>query len=104
MHRWFRALALLGLCPSVALAHDWYPVSCCSDKDCRALLEESGETVRESAEAGRSGTAAPLRGASPNCLPTGGFMSASPRPRRSYVSVPLLEDLEPRSPDRSALE
>jgi hypothetical protein len=41
---------LLGLCPSVALAHDWYPVSCCSDKDCRALIEESGETVRESAE------------------------------------------------------
>ena len=50
MGRWFRALALLGLCPSVALAHDWYPVSCCSDKDCRALIEESGETVRESAE------------------------------------------------------
>jgi hypothetical protein len=50
MRRWFRALALLGLCPSVALAHDWYPVSCCSDKDCRALIEESGETVRESAE------------------------------------------------------
>ena len=50
MRRWFRALALLGLCPSVALAHDWYPVSCCSDKDCRPLIEESGETVRESAE------------------------------------------------------
>jgi hypothetical protein len=50
MRRWLRALALLGLCPSVALAHDWYPVSCCSDKDCRALIEESGETVRESAE------------------------------------------------------
>ena len=50
MRRWFRALALLGLCPSVAFAHDWYPVSCCSDKDCRALIEESGETVRESAE------------------------------------------------------
>ena len=50
MRRCFRALALRGLCPSVALAHDWYPVSCCSDKDCRALIEESGETVRESAE------------------------------------------------------
>ena len=50
MSRWLLALALLGLCPSAALAHDWYPVPCCSDKDCRPLVEESGETVMESAE------------------------------------------------------
>jgi hypothetical protein len=50
MRRWFLGLAVVGLCPSVTLAHDWYPVSCCSDKDCRPLIEESGETVRESAE------------------------------------------------------
>lgn len=37
----------LALGASPALAHDWYPVSCCSDRDCRPLLEEGGETVTE---------------------------------------------------------
>ncbi len=45
---WSTALALLVLGSSPILAHSWYPVSCCSDKDCRALIEESGETVTES--------------------------------------------------------
>lgn len=42
------ALMLLGLSP--ASAHDWYPISCCSDRDCHPLSEESGETVTESPE------------------------------------------------------
>ncbi|SCZ14566.1 hypothetical protein SAMN02927923_04563 [Microvirga guangxiensis] len=42
-----RLIGLLLLGSSTALAHDWYPASCCSDKDCRALAEESGETVAE---------------------------------------------------------
>jgi hypothetical protein len=28
-------------------AHSWYPVWCCSEKDCRELSEEKGETVLE---------------------------------------------------------
>jgi hypothetical protein len=42
---------LLGTCP--ASAHDWYPPWCCSDKDCRALFEELGETVVEEADGWR---------------------------------------------------
>jgi len=34
----------------VACAHDWYPAWCCSDRECRALVEEKGETVLETAE------------------------------------------------------
>jgi hypothetical protein len=30
-----------------AVAHDWYPVWCCSDRDCRELVEDMGETVLE---------------------------------------------------------
>lgn len=30
-----------------ARAHEWYPISCCSDKDCRALDEAKGEWVKE---------------------------------------------------------
>jgi hypothetical protein len=45
---WSTALALLVLGSSPALAHSWYPASCCSDKDCRPLVEEKGETVTES--------------------------------------------------------
>jgi hypothetical protein len=45
-----RSLAILlvatGL-PQAVRAHDWYPAWCCNDKDCRALLEEKGETVLE---------------------------------------------------------
>ena len=47
------ALALLVLGSSPTLAHSWYPVSCCSDKDCRPLVEEEGETVTESGDGWR---------------------------------------------------
>ena len=36
---------LAGMLGSVA--HDWYPLWCCSDNDCRALSEEKGEMVVE---------------------------------------------------------
>lgn len=48
--RWLLAATLMALGSSTAIAHDWYPISCCSDKDCHALREESGETVTESPE------------------------------------------------------
>lgn len=41
-------LAAFGALGSTALAHDWYPVSCCSEKDCRPLAEARGESVLES--------------------------------------------------------
>lgn len=41
-------LASLALGFPTALAHDWYPIACCSSQDCRALIEENGETVMES--------------------------------------------------------
>ena len=44
------ALALLTVASFSALAHDWYPISCCSDKDCHALVEGNGETVTETVE------------------------------------------------------
>jgi hypothetical protein len=47
--RWSLALLPVLLKSSAALAHDGYPASCCSDRDCHALLEENGETVTESA-------------------------------------------------------
>jgi hypothetical protein len=47
---WSIASASLLLGPPDALAHDWYPLSCCSEKDCHALLEEKGEIVTETAE------------------------------------------------------
>jgi hypothetical protein len=40
-------LALPVAAASNAHAHDWYPLPCCSDKDCYALLEGRGETVAE---------------------------------------------------------
>jgi hypothetical protein len=40
-------LALVIAAASNAPAHEWYPLPCCSDKDCHALLEERGETVAE---------------------------------------------------------
>jgi hypothetical protein len=40
-------LALALAATSNALAHDWYPLPCCSDKDCYVLLAERGETVAE---------------------------------------------------------
>ena len=47
-----RSLVLVSLvfASSIALAHSWYPTSCCSDRDCRALIEEDGETVTEFAQ------------------------------------------------------
>jgi hypothetical protein len=47
------ALPLLVLGSSSALAHSWYPVSCCSERDCRPLLEEKGETVTEAQDGWR---------------------------------------------------
>lgn len=41
------------LAASAVMAHDWYPPWCCSDGDCRALLEEKGETVLEVPEGWR---------------------------------------------------
>jgi hypothetical protein len=50
--QWSRVLALTALVlgAPAALAHDWYPRACCSDRDCHALVEENGETVTETAE------------------------------------------------------
>jgi hypothetical protein len=48
--RWLLATTLATLSSSSTFAHDWYPISCCSDKDCHALNEESGQTVTESAD------------------------------------------------------
>jgi hypothetical protein len=44
---WSTALAVLVLGSSSVLAHSWYPVSCCSEQDCRPLAEDIGETVTE---------------------------------------------------------
>lgn len=44
------AAALAAVVAASAEAHDWYPAWCCSDEDCRALLEERGETVVEEAD------------------------------------------------------
>jgi hypothetical protein len=38
------------LAASGAMAHEWYPVWCCSDRDCRALSQERGETVLEASD------------------------------------------------------
>ncbi len=50
--QWSRALALAALVVGspTALAHDWYPSACCSDRDCHALAEDKGETVTETAQ------------------------------------------------------
>jgi hypothetical protein len=42
--------ASLALSPSLAIAHDWYPIACCSQRDCRQLDEDKGETVFETPE------------------------------------------------------
>jgi hypothetical protein len=47
---WSFALAALALGSSPTPAHDWYPLSCCSGRDCHVLAEEKGETVTESAQ------------------------------------------------------
>ena len=38
------------LAGSAVMAHDWYPPWCCSERDCRALSDEKGETVLEAPE------------------------------------------------------
>ncbi len=56
MERW-QAVALCTMATlfgsASAKAHDWYPLSCCSEKDCRALVEADGETVLETADGWR---------------------------------------------------
>jgi hypothetical protein len=42
---------LFGSAPSIA--HDWYPLDCCSNIDCHALVESKGETVTEVPEGWR---------------------------------------------------
>ncbi|MXQ13640.1 hypothetical protein [Microvirga makkahensis] len=49
-HRRISAAAAACLAGSQALAHDWYPAWCCSDRDCRALMAAGGETVNETAD------------------------------------------------------
>ena len=44
---WLFASILTVVGYANASAHDWYPISCCSDRDCHPLSEESGETVTE---------------------------------------------------------
>jgi hypothetical protein len=46
-------LGAVGLCTAPALAHSWYPAWCCSEHDCRELVEANGETVTETAEGWR---------------------------------------------------
>jgi hypothetical protein len=46
--QWPTAWALLIIETSTACAHSWYPATCCSNRDCRPLVEEMGETVTES--------------------------------------------------------
>jgi hypothetical protein len=43
------ALTLIGVPSLPSAAHDWYPTACCSEQDCRALVEAMGETVLDGA-------------------------------------------------------
>jgi hypothetical protein len=56
MARW-QAMSLCALATLLgsasAKAHEWYPLNCCSEKDCRALIEANGEIVSETAEGWR---------------------------------------------------
>lgn len=45
MIKYLLASGIVILGSSSVIAHSWYPASCCSDKDCHALIEENGETV-----------------------------------------------------------
>jgi hypothetical protein len=47
---WSLALPAFVLGYNQSCAHDWYPITCCSEKDCRPLTEAKGETVLESIE------------------------------------------------------
>ena len=50
-----RAMAALAawLLGPPATAHSWYPAWCCSDHDCRELMDAIGETVAETADGWR---------------------------------------------------
>lgn len=43
----FTAAIAGAVSTSEAVAHDWYPLWCCSNKDCRELSEDKGEFVTE---------------------------------------------------------
>jgi hypothetical protein len=45
--------AAASLLSAPAVSHSWYPAWCCSDKDCRELVEGNGETVSEIPEGWR---------------------------------------------------
>jgi hypothetical protein len=53
----WKASAIMAMAASLlgaqAMAHSWYPAWCCSDHDCRELIEARGETVTETAEGWR---------------------------------------------------
>jgi len=51
--RRFCLIFAAALFAPAAIAHDWYPAWCCSDRDCRPLAEEKGETVVETADGWR---------------------------------------------------
>lgn len=41
------AIAIVVFGTGPAGAHSWYPAWCCSERDCRELVEAKGETVLE---------------------------------------------------------
>jgi hypothetical protein len=48
------ACSLVGLFgPAPSIAHDWYPLDCCGNRDCRELVAIKGETVTEVPEGWR---------------------------------------------------
>lgn len=47
------AVAFLALGATPSRSHDWYPLNCCSEHDCRPLVEANGETVLESTDGWR---------------------------------------------------
>jgi hypothetical protein len=68
-----KALAILSIVTTLAstsqpLAHDWYPAWCCSDKDCRELVEANGETVLETPDGWKlwDGRVIPRKSAKPS--------------------------------------
>jgi hypothetical protein len=51
-----KALAIVAIACALggtSHAHDWYPVWCCDEHDCRELIEAKGETVTENSEGWR---------------------------------------------------
>ena len=97
MSRWpvAAACSLAGLFGSIpSIPHDWYPLDCCSNKDCRALVEINGETVLEVPEGWRQGKRMKV------CDPIAGALSGrarAPKPcgtqQRAGSQSRLLTDL-----------